>query len=74
MVFEKTCASSDLLFELEMDKEYQYLKDDIKKNRVNYYETYFPYDDLKILSDFAKGAGIDFMFFNLFGKIHNKTT
>jgi len=54
IVTEKYIASSDLLDELEKDKEYQYLKDDIKKNRVNYYETYFPYDDMKLLKDFVK--------------------
>jgi predicted unusual protein kinase regulating ubiquinone biosynthesis (AarF/ABC1/UbiB family) len=54
MVSEKTVASSDLLLELEKDKEYQYLKDSAKVSRAHYYDTYFPYDDMKLLSDFAK--------------------
>ena len=55
LVGEKTVASSDLLLELEKDKEYQYLKDIRNVSQSKYYDTYFPYDDVKILSDFAKG-------------------
>lgn len=51
---EKTVASSDLLLELEKDNDLKYIKDTIKKPHSKYYETYFPYDDIKILSDFAK--------------------
>ncbi len=56
MVFEKIGASSELLFEIEKDKEYRYLQDIQKKSHSKYYDTYFPYDDVKILADFAKGV------------------
>lgn len=55
IVTEKTVASSDLVFELEKDKEYRYLQDIQKVSHSKYYDTYFPYDDIKILADFAKG-------------------
>lgn len=52
--FEKSVASSDLLLELEKDKEYRYMQDIQKVSHSTYYDTYFSYDDLKVLSDSAK--------------------
>jgi predicted unusual protein kinase regulating ubiquinone biosynthesis (AarF/ABC1/UbiB family) len=52
---EKSVSSSDLLFEVESDKEYRYMKIGDKLTRAEYYDTYFPYDDVRILADFAKG-------------------
>jgi predicted unusual protein kinase regulating ubiquinone biosynthesis (AarF/ABC1/UbiB family) len=51
---EKTVSSSDFLFEVESDKEYRYLRIGDKLTRADYYDTYFPYDDVRILADFAK--------------------
>ena len=52
---EKTVSSSDLVFEIESDKEYRYMRIGDKLTRAEYYDTYFPYDDVRILADFAKG-------------------
>ena len=54
-VSEKTVSSSDLVFEIESDKEYRYMRIGDKLTRAEYYDTYFPYDDVRILADFAKG-------------------
>jgi hypothetical protein len=53
-VSEKTVSSSDLMLDIESDKEYRYLKVGDKLSRTEYYDTHFYYDDVRILADFAK--------------------
>jgi predicted unusual protein kinase regulating ubiquinone biosynthesis (AarF/ABC1/UbiB family) len=54
IALEKTVSSSDLLLEIESDKEYRYMRIGDKLSITEYYDTYFPYDDVHILGNFAK--------------------
>ena len=51
---EKTVSSSDLLLEIESDKEYRYLRIGDKLSRAEYYDNHFYYDDVRVLADFSK--------------------
>ena len=54
MIFDKSVSSSNLMLELEKDTDCMYMRRTLRKSHVEYYETYFKYDDIQVLVDFAK--------------------
>ena len=47
---EKTVSAMNIVNEIEIDPEYKYMYNDLRKSiNAHFYDKYYPYDDMKIL-------------------------